>query len=90
MFRGFSTISYISKITYGAVPHSAIFPDTVSRVLYLDCDILVLDDLRALWETDLEGHVLGAVLDRIDSQLKNQTIRLPVPRVEITSTPACF
>jgi lipopolysaccharide biosynthesis glycosyltransferase len=37
--------------------------------------------LRALWETDLEGHVLGAVLDRIDSQLKNQTIRLPVPRV---------
>ena len=81
MFRGFSTISYISKITYARFLIPRIFPDTVSRVLYLDCDILVLDDLRALWETDLEGHVLGAVLDRIDSQLKNQTIRLPVPRV---------
>jgi lipopolysaccharide biosynthesis glycosyltransferase len=81
MFRDFSTISYISKITYARFLIPRIFPDTVSRVLYLDCDILVLDDLRALWETDLEGHVLGAVLDRIDSQLKNQTIRLPVPRV---------
>ena len=81
MFQEFSTISYISKITYARFLIPRIFPDTVSKVLYLDCDLLVLDDLRALWATDLEGNVLGAALDGLDTQLKNQTVRLPVPRV---------
>ncbi|RZN33405.1 glycosyltransferase family 8 protein [Bradyrhizobium sp. Leo121] len=81
MFQEFSTISYISKITYARFLIPRIFPDTVSKVLYLDCDLLALDDLQALWATDLEGNVLGAVLDRLDSQIKNQTVRLPVPRV---------
>jgi lipopolysaccharide biosynthesis glycosyltransferase len=81
MFQEFSTISYISKITYARFLIPRIFPDTVSRVLYLDCDLLVLDDLRSLWATDLEGNVLGAAFDGIDTQLKNQTVRLPVPRV---------
>jgi lipopolysaccharide biosynthesis glycosyltransferase len=81
MFQEFSTISYISKITYARFLIPRIFPDTVSRVLYLDCDLLVLDDLRALWATDLEGNVLGAALDGLDTQLKNQTVRVPVPRV---------
>ncbi|WP_346732559.1 glycosyltransferase family 8 protein [Bradyrhizobium sp. 186] len=81
-FRDFSTIGYISKVTYARFLVPRIFPETVSKVLYLDSDILVLDDLQALWTTDLEGNVLGAVLDGLDSQLKNQTIRLPVPRVQ--------
>lgn len=34
---------------------------TTSRVLYLDCDTLVVDDLSALWEIDLEDSYLGAV-----------------------------
>ncbi|MGY4436185.1 lipopolysaccharide biosynthesis glycosyltransferase [Bradyrhizobium sp. F1.13.1] len=64
------------------VPHPAYFSrDCLQSILYLDSDILVLDDLQALWTTDLEGNVLGAVLDGLDSQLKNQTVRLPVPRV---------
>ncbi|MCP3390683.1 glycosyltransferase family 8 protein [Bradyrhizobium sp. CCGB12] len=80
-FRDFSTLSYISRATYARLLIPRIFPDTVSRVLYLDSDLLVLDDLRALLAIDLEGKVLGAVLDGLDSELKNQTIRLPVPRV---------
>jgi lipopolysaccharide biosynthesis glycosyltransferase len=81
MFRDFSTIRYISKITYARFLIPRIFPDTISKVLYLDSDILVFDDLQALWATDLEGHVLGAALDGLDAQLKSQTVRLPVPRV---------
>lgn len=33
----------------------------VARVLYLDCDVLALDDLRPLWEIDLAGAYAGAV-----------------------------
>jgi lipopolysaccharide biosynthesis glycosyltransferase len=35
-------------------------PET-ERVLYLDADIVVTDGLRALWETELSAHALGAV-----------------------------
>lgn len=32
----------------------------LDRVLFLDSDILVMDDIAKLWETDLKGHWLGA------------------------------
>ncbi|KAF7799109.1 hypothetical protein EIP86_010339 [Pleurotus ostreatoroseus] len=35
----------------------------LDRLLYLDADLLVRDDLRKLWGTDLGGNCLGAVLD---------------------------
>lgn len=35
----------------------------LERVLYLDADMLCLDDLLPLWKTDLQGKVLGAVAD---------------------------
>lgn len=35
----------------------------LDRVIYLDADILVVGDLRAMWEVDLGGNLLGAVLD---------------------------
>ena len=33
----------------------------VDRAIYLDVDLIVLDDIKKLWEIDLEGHVFGAV-----------------------------
>lgn len=37
-----------------------LLPDC-DRILYLDGDILVREDLSGLYGTDLEGHILGAV-----------------------------
>ncbi|MFA5938154.1 MAG: glycosyltransferase family 8 protein [Sinimarinibacterium sp.] len=37
-----------------------LMPDT-ARVLYLDSDLIVTDDLAPLWRTDLGDHLLGAV-----------------------------
>ncbi|MEX0300737.1 MAG: glycosyltransferase family 8 protein [Kordiimonas sp.] len=37
------------------------FDETVGRVLYLDSDMIVTGDIRALWEVDLEGAMFGAV-----------------------------
>mgnify|MGYP004517425305 CR=1 FL=1 len=40
-----------------------ILPSHVKRVLYLDCDVLVMDDLSELWNIDLNGKVMAAVAD---------------------------
>lgn len=39
-----------------------LLPD-LDRVIYLDADTLVLSPLRPLWEEDLEGRPIAAVLD---------------------------
>ena len=51
---------------YGAAAYQRIslahyLPREVDKVIYLDSDILVLDDIRHLWEFPLAGNPLGAV-----------------------------
>ena len=40
-----------------------MLPAELERVIYLDCDTAVLRPLEKLWETDLHGKVLGAVME---------------------------
>lgn len=42
---------------------SRVLPADVTRVLYLDCDVLVRADIAPLWDTDLNGCAVGAVVD---------------------------
>jgi lipopolysaccharide biosynthesis glycosyltransferase len=83
LFGQFATIPHVSKMTYARLLIPKIIPDVVRRVLYLDSDLLVLGDLRNLWDSDLKGRVLGAVLDSIDPMLKRgDALREFVPRVQ--------
>jgi lipopolysaccharide biosynthesis glycosyltransferase len=43
-----------------------LFPDLV-RIIALDMDLMIMDDISQLWEIDLEEHWLGAVPCLIDS-----------------------
>ncbi|MFC3024241.1 glycosyltransferase family 8 protein [Vibrio zhugei] len=38
-------------------------PESCEKVIYLDCDLLILDDLTKLWRCDLKGNAVGAVSD---------------------------
>ncbi len=40
-----------------------VLPQHVDRVIYLDCDTIVAQSLEKLWDTKLEGHILGAVME---------------------------
>ena len=52
---------------YSMSMFSRIFADTLlpqeDRVIYLDCDTLILHDLSELWHTDMHGLPIGAVND---------------------------
>ena len=81
-FGSFQTQQHVSKMTFARLLLPRVLPD-LSRVLYLDADILVLDDLRALWGTDLGNAIVGAVLnDPINAELKaSDPVWKAVPRV---------
>ena len=38
-------------------------PQNVERILYLDCDTVICDNLDDLWNEDLQGKTIGAVED---------------------------
>lgn len=62
MFNRFKLRDYYSMTTY----YRLIIPDTfflLDKALYLDCDIVVLDDLKNLYEYDLGENLVGAVPD---------------------------
>lgn len=40
-----------------------MLPETVKRVLYLDCDTVIVRPLKKLWNEDLGETVLGAVME---------------------------
>lgn len=40
-----------------------LLSDDVKRVIYIDCDTVVVRSLKKMWETDLKGKILGAVME---------------------------
>ena len=50
--------------TYQKLAVGEWLPDHVEKVIWLDCDLLVLDDITPLWNTDLAGRHVLAVKDQ--------------------------
>lgn len=51
-------ISTMSRLFIGDV-----LSKDVERVIYMDCDTVVLHSLKRMWETDLGTNILGAVME---------------------------
>jgi lipopolysaccharide biosynthesis glycosyltransferase len=82
-FSEFSTMPGVSKMTYARLLIPQVLPEQISRVLYLDTDILVLRDLWPLWKQELGDAVVGAVRDGVDNLLQAKSDRVAkVPAVK--------
>lgn len=55
---------------------------TASRVIYLDCDILVTRDISDLWQIDLEDKVVGCVRDFCELESMERDYKIPRRYVE--------
>ncbi|KAG9457461.1 hypothetical protein H6P81_001969 [Aristolochia fimbriata] len=47
-------------LNYARIYLSELIPGDVSRVIYLDSDLIVVDDIAKLWDVDLLGRVVAA------------------------------
>lgn len=61
----------LSMVVFYRCLLASLLPADVHRVIYMDCDVLVLDDLTTLWQTPLEGCALAAVPDEPAPQPKH-------------------
>ncbi len=54
---------HVSIATYFRILLPVLLPESIHKILYLDCDILVLKELDDLWNIDINCHSAGTVLD---------------------------
>ena len=53
---------YYSESIYYRIFISSMFPE-LERAIYIDCDIVLVDDIAKLYDTDIGDNILGAVSD---------------------------
>ncbi|MDO5380461.1 MAG: glycosyltransferase family 8 protein, partial [Acidaminococcaceae bacterium] len=54
---------HITQAMYYRYLFAELLPPEITRIIYLDADIICKGDILPLWQTDLQGKVLGAVRD---------------------------
>lgn len=67
---GLPRMRHIPAVMWYRVLLPALLPD-VSRVLYLDCDTLIVDELTDLWRTDLHRQYVAAVSNVLESDARD-------------------
>lgn len=72
---------HISIAAYFRLLAPILIPVKVSKLLYLDGDIIVADNILDLWSIDLAGFAIGAVTDE-SSYLDAPYKRLSYPKTE--------
>lgn len=55
--------AHVSIAAYYRLFLGRILPETVSKVIYLDCDLICLSSLEELWNIELDGAPLACVND---------------------------
>lgn len=61
-YKKIKTHSYISLSTFYRLKLASLLPD-VEKVLYLDCDVVVNDDIEQLYNTDITDYYAAGVMD---------------------------
>lgn len=77
LYRDIETHMHFSTSTFYRIGLDELLKNH-DRVLYLDCDMIVMDDLSKLWDIDLDGKTIAAVPDVIMKafrKLKTPAIR---------------
>jgi len=70
---------HISTAAYYRLFLASILPADVDKVIYLDCDLLVIGSLRPMWDTDMTDCPIAAVTDMDAASLERyRRLRYPM------------
>jgi lipopolysaccharide biosynthesis glycosyltransferase len=69
--KGFD-VSVLSRLFVGSC-----LPETVEKVLYLDCDTIIVDDLAPLFETDFGNSILAGCAEPVVTKSRRPILSMP-------------
>ena len=76
--KGFKPIGYLSIASYYRILIPKLFKN-INKILYLDCDLIVLSDLYNLYNINLDKKIIGAVEE---PHFKKNKIKLKKKKIE--------
>lgn len=86
------TSHHITHTAYFRLLAARLLPDSIDKVIYLDSDVLVQDDLVELWNLELNGqYCLAAVdiacpfVDAYAAQAKHKSLKPAIPHLAAIS-----
>jgi len=56
--------------TFGRLYMASALPETVHKILNIDCDTIITDSIKPLWDTDLSGKVFGGMCECINDRYR--------------------
>ena len=56
--------------TFGRLYMAGVLPQTVHKVLNIDCDTIIVDSIEPLWNMDMTGKVFGGMLECINDRYR--------------------
>lgn len=62
-FNGYKISNRINEVTYFRLLLGDILPKEINKIIYLDSDLIVCEDIKKLWDINLHGKLLGAIPD---------------------------
>lgn len=63
IFKDFYISQHINQVTYYRIIAPNILPSHLKKVIYLDSDMVFVDDIKDLNDISLETYTIGAVID---------------------------
>ncbi|HSH94162.1 MAG TPA: glycosyltransferase, partial [Roseimicrobium sp.] len=76
LLDGIRVDGHATAVNYYRILIPSILPESVHRVIYMDCDVVVLKPVETLWSADLKGGGLGAVRNFGDNRPDEQRLGL--------------
>lgn len=70
---------YVSLATYYRILAPILLPDNVDTILYLDCDIIINQNIADLYNSNINEYAIGAVIDD-DYGNEEKYLRLNIPQ----------
>jgi len=61
----------ISISSYARLFISSMLPDNIDKVLYFDCDTIIVNRLDELWNLNIDNYYIAAVQDTVSNKVKN-------------------
>ncbi|MFC3886628.1 glycosyltransferase family 8 protein [Bacillus songklensis] len=70
-------ISYIGKETYYRIIIPDLLRGDITKALYLDCDLIVKEDISTLWNINIDDYFLAAVEELGVKKKRKKTLSIP-------------
>lgn len=78
-FTNFKITHHVSLATYYRLLIPALLPQSLEKVLYLDADMIIKQDIEDLWKADVTDYALAAVPDFTEKN-RHEVLGLPIDK----------